>query len=150
MQTSHSRSASDCIAQGHAGNSSSDSYRSGPHQARHYPSTSFAISRASGCIIAPIARDENGTELDFQWDEANVLHIAVHGVTPLEAEAAVINSNVVIGRWYIRRSEWRLNIIGRAGKRVLFVVVTTRDPLVRVVSARDANRKERQQLPEAL
>ncbi len=81
--------------------------------------------------------------MDFDWDAANIDHIAEHGILPADAEAAAQDPRLLPGTWQIRNEEWRLDIIGRTGDRVLQVVITTRDPRVRVVTARVANRKER-------
>jgi len=81
--------------------------------------------------------------VDFEWDYGNVDHIAIHGIAREEAEAAAQDPRLLQGDWEIRNDEWRLDMIGRAGDRILNVVITTRDPLVRVVTARVANRRER-------
>jgi uncharacterized DUF497 family protein len=81
--------------------------------------------------------------MDFDWNASNTGHIAIHGITPAEAEAAIYDPRPVAGEWYLRNDEWRLNIMGRAGDRVLFVVITTRDQLIRVVTARVADPAER-------
>jgi uncharacterized protein len=87
--------------------------------------------------------------VEFDWDAANIDHIAEHGVTPAEVEEAVQDSRGSPSTWYLRNNEWRLNIIGLAGDLLLYVVITTRDPLVRVVSARVANRAERPRYPRS-
>ncbi len=37
-------------------------------------------------------------EMEFDWDEANVGHVARHGVLPEEAEQVVLNDPVDLGR----------------------------------------------------
>ncbi|HTE87007.1 MAG TPA: BrnT family toxin [Dehalococcoidia bacterium] len=86
--------------------------------------------------------------MDFDWDAANTGHIALHNITRAEAEEVAQDSGLLSGSWQIRNGKWRLDMIGRAGGRVLQVVITTRDPLVRVVTARAANCKERRMYRE--
>ena len=81
--------------------------------------------------------------MDFDWDAANIDHIALHAITAAEAEEAVGDPRATYDRWYIRNDEVRLNIMGGGGGRLLSVVITTRGHAVRVVSARPANRPER-------
>ena len=80
----------------------------------------------------------------FEWDDDNVGHIAEHGVTPEEAEAAMLDRHKVPAQSYSTTSERRWAIVGSTdGRRLLFVVFTRRGRLVRVLSARDASASER-------
>jgi uncharacterized DUF497 family protein len=79
----------------------------------------------------------------FEWDSANVNHIARHGVTPEEAEQAINNEPFDLGG-EIRNGEYRTAHLGATDlDRILVVYVTERDQMVRVVTALDANRELR-------
>lgn len=79
----------------------------------------------------------------FQWDSFNIDHIARHNVTPEEAEQ-VIENDPIDAPAAIRKGETRTLHLGETDVgRCLVVVVTERDGMYRVVTARSANRKER-------
>ena len=82
----------------------------------------------------------------FQWDTGNAGKIwETHHVTPTECEEVFFNQPLVLGDDEKHSaSEERLYALGQtdAGRR-LFVVVTIRGRLIRVISARDMSRKER-------
>ena len=80
------------------------------------------------------------SDLKFDWDKANVSHLARHNVTPKEAEEALRNDPVDLGYEDVNDEE-RWNSIGHTDNfRVLLVVWTLRgeDDVVRVVTAREA------------
>jgi uncharacterized DUF497 family protein len=83
----------------------------------------------------------------FNWDDANALKIwDLHHVTPEEAEDVFFNEPLVV-RSDVRHSrrEKRYYALGHtAPGRRLFVVFTIRRKLIRVISARDMNRNERE------
>ena len=85
--------------------------------------------------------------IGFDWDEGNVEKNWIrHQVTKNESEQVFFNEPLIIAddtkhsqdekRWYI---------LGRtdAGK-LLFIAFTIRKDLIRVISARDMNKKERE------
>ena len=39
----------------------------------------------------------NGPEIEFDWDEANIGHVALHSVLPEEAEQVILNDPVDLG-----------------------------------------------------
>ena len=81
----------------------------------------------------------------FDWDEANIAHIAKHDVKPHEAEEVITNSPLDLG-YVLRNGEDRIVQVGETlNRRVLVVVSTLRADKTRVVSARPANRKHRSQ-----
>lgn len=81
--------------------------------------------------------------MDFDWDSANVEHIARHNVTPEEAEQ-VIENNPLDAPAVLRNSETRTIHLGKTNAgRVLVVVITDRNSMYRVVTARPAKKKER-------
>jgi uncharacterized DUF497 family protein len=88
--------------------------------------------------------------LSFEWDEANVEHIAFHQVTPTEAED-VLRSPALELEPEMVDGEERLAEVGqtRAG-RILKVVVTVRGVNLRVVTAFDAGRSLKQAYLEFL
>lgn len=82
----------------------------------------------------------------FDWDEGNLLkNWEKHGVTHLEAEQVFFNEPLIViddenhsqeePRWY--------GLGNTDAKRKLMVVFTLRKNKIRVISARDMNRKER-------
>ena len=82
----------------------------------------------------------------FQWNEGNLLkNWEKHGVTHLEAEQVFFNEPLIVEddvkhsqdepRWY--------GLGSTDAKRMLMVVFTIRSTEIRVISARDMNRKER-------
>ena len=81
--------------------------------------------------------------MDFDWDSANMEHIARHGVTPEEAEQ-VVQNDPLDAPAAIRNGEVRTVHLGETDAgRLLVVVVTERSSKYRVVTARPAKKKER-------
>jgi uncharacterized DUF497 family protein len=82
----------------------------------------------------------------FEWDEGNAhKNWGRHQVTPEEAEDVFFNEPLVV-RSDVRHSkrEKRYYALGQTGGgRCLFVAFTLRHSLLRVISVRDMNRKER-------
>ena len=79
----------------------------------------------------------------FDWADANVTHIKQHGVTPKEAEEAVIRSPIDL-QYQIRNGELRVVQIGETlGGKLLMVVSTMRGDKTRIVTATPAKRKYR-------
>jgi uncharacterized protein len=79
----------------------------------------------------------------FQWDQENLRHIARHHVSRVEAEQVIENIPLDLER-QIRNGESRIFHLGETTTgRVLFVVVTVRNKMLRVVTAFPANRKAR-------
>lgn len=82
---------------------------------------------------------------DFDWDEANIGHLARHGVERWEAEEALLDPGRIGNAAYNVRGETRWAALGatEAGRRVLFVVFTWRRGRIWVVTARDTEAKEK-------
>lgn len=79
----------------------------------------------------------------FIWDSANIGHIALHLVSPEEAEQVIANEPLDLER-QVRNGEERVLHLGvTSADRVLFVVVTPRGNDLRVVTAFPANREAR-------
>ena len=82
----------------------------------------------------------------FQWDEGNLLkNWEKHRVSAVECEQVFFNNPLIAVRDEQHSdSESRFYLLGQTDTgRKLFVVFTTRDNLIRVISARDMSRKER-------
>ena len=83
----------------------------------------------------------------FEWDDANATKLwERHGVTPSEGEQVFLGRPLVaapdVGHSQL---EYRYYALGRTGlERRLFVVFTIRGDLIRVISARDMSRRERE------
>ena len=81
-------------------------------------------------------------DLRFDWDEANIGHIARHQVTPQEAEQALRNDPFDLNYETVDGEE-RWTVIGHTDVvRILLVVWTLGDEedVVRVVTAREASK----------
>ena len=82
----------------------------------------------------------------FQWDSGNILkNWEKHGVTALECEQVFFNLPLVAAADLNHsRTEPRNFVLGQTDSaRLLFLVFTVRDRRIRVISARNMNRKER-------
>ena len=80
----------------------------------------------------------------FEWDEANIEHVARHNVIPEEAEEVFFDKNNALDE-DIKHStvEKRFIIIGKTQKgRLLYQIFTRRGDKLRVISSRDINKKE--------
>lgn len=85
-----------------------------------------------------------GDITEFEWDEANIAHIARHNVLPKEAEEAFFDKNNVRDEDLEHSTiEERFLIIGKTkGRRLLYQIFTVRGNKIRIVSSRDINKKE--------
>jgi uncharacterized DUF497 family protein len=80
----------------------------------------------------------------FDWDAANVGHIARHRVTPEECEEAYRNGPIVIERQR-RRHERRRLCLGETNRgRLLTFVVTERRGKIRFVTAHPMHPTQRE------
>ncbi len=85
--------------------------------------------------------------LGFDWDKENSEKIwRKHKVSPFECEQIFFNQPVVVAPDEAHsQAEPRFYVLGRTDAgRLLFLVFTTHKHLVRVVSARDMSRSERE------
>ena len=80
----------------------------------------------------------------FDWNEANIQHIAEHDVTPSEAEEIFSDEENVLDEDIAHSIiEHRFLIIGKTEKgRLLYQIFTRRGDKIRVISSRDINKKE--------
>ena len=84
----------------------------------------------------------------FEWDKGNLLkNWEAHGVSAPECEQIFFNKPIIAGSDQKHsQKEARFYALGKTDAgRLLFVVFTVRNNLVRVISARDMSRKERRQ-----
>lgn len=82
--------------------------------------------------------------MDFDWNAANIEHIALHHITPEEAEQVIANDPLDTGA-VLRNGEARIVHLGETNAgRVLVVVITERGGRYRVVTARPSRREERE------
>ena len=81
----------------------------------------------------------------FQWDEGNLDHIRKHGVEYSECEEVFLNKSLIIlFDEKHSKSEGRFKVFGvSSGGRKLALAITIRKNKIRVVTARDQNRKEK-------
>jgi len=82
--------------------------------------------------------------MEFDWDAANVAHIAQHGITPEECEEAYENGPMVI-EVQERKSERRRLCLGETNAaRLLTFVITERNEKIRFVTAHPIHAKQRE------
>ena len=74
-------------------------------------------------------------ELEFDWDEGNILHISRHEVIPEEAEQAIGNDPLDLGAQTVDGEERFLNLGLTNRGRLLVVATTMRASRIRVVTA---------------
>lgn len=87
----------------------------------------------------------------FEWDEGNLVkNWEKHGVSASDCEQLFLNEPLVVGPDEEHSDrEPRFYSLGQtdAGRR-LFVVFTVRGTLIRVISAREMNRREKREYDE--
>lgn len=77
---------------------------------------------------------------DFEWDDANVDHIARHEIDPAEVEEAFTDRNRRLLPARRDPTERRRALIGMTEDgRLLFIVFTNRFGRIRIVTAREAS-----------
>lgn len=80
----------------------------------------------------------------FDWDKANIEHIARHGVESYEVEEALLDPERVARDARNVRGEVRRAVLGAAeAGRILFVLYTIRNEKIRPVMSRDATDGEK-------
>jgi uncharacterized DUF497 family protein len=87
--------------------------------------------------------------IEFEWDEANTKHIAIHEVTPAEFEQVLSNEPLDLD-YELIDSEERYRAVGlTSGDRLLSVVFTVRDGKVRGITAFPASARDRKAFMES-
>ena len=82
--------------------------------------------------------------IGFDWDKGNINKNLKHHVTNQEAEEVFYDVRKKIVKKISEKNEKRWIIMGSTKtQRMLFVVYTIRKNKIRVISARDLNKKER-------
>jgi len=87
----------------------------------------------------------NLTVLEFEWDKGNIDKNKKHDVEDKESEEIFFDGGKVIlkDKLHSSDSEERFIILGRTKKgRLLYLVFTKRGKRIRIISARDTNKKE--------
>lgn len=81
----------------------------------------------------------------FEWDKGNLKHIKKHDVEFSECEEVFINKPSIVNEdEYHSQMEERFRIYGQTNeKRALMLIFTIRNDKIRVISARDQNKRER-------
>ncbi|MFH1561447.1 MAG: BrnT family toxin [Patescibacteria group bacterium] len=84
--------------------------------------------------------------VEFIWDKGNVdKNWLKHKITNRESEEVFFDrkKRIAEDKFHSDKEE-RYIVLGKTkGKRLLFIVFTLRDKKVRIISARDTNKKER-------
>jgi uncharacterized protein len=82
--------------------------------------------------------------LEFEWSKGNIGKNIKHSVGDREAEEVFFDKKKKIFKDILHsKKEERFRIIGKTKTgRILFVVFTVRQNKVRIISARDLNKKE--------
>lgn len=83
----------------------------------------------------------------FDWDPGNIEHIKKHKVSRAECEEVFLGKEPVITEDETHsQKEERYRIFGQtSGGRLLFMIMTIRNNKIRIISARDQNKKERKE-----
>lgn len=76
----------------------------------------------------------------FDWDSANILHLAEHGIAPEEAEQVILGEPLELDSEVVDNEERWSDIGETDGARILRVAITVREQRVRVVTAFEAPR----------
>ena len=94
----------------------------------------FTFDKRPHCIY--------NVKVTFDWDAANIQHLARHGVTPKEAEQAVLIDPLVAGV-QSHETEDRILCFGRTvSGRLLTVLYTERGGRIRIVTAYSMSRPQ--------
>lgn len=83
----------------------------------------------------------------FEWDKGNLEHIKKHNVFKEECEEAFLNKQPEVTEDETHSQiEERYRVFGQTDRgRMLFMIITIRNNKIRVISARDQNKKERRE-----
>lgn len=83
----------------------------------------------------------------FEWDQGNLGHIKKHDVGYKECEEIFINIPLRVDKDLDHsKTEERFEALGKTNnRRLIFIVFTIRNNKIRVISARDQNKKERRE-----
>ena len=80
----------------------------------------------------------------FDWDKANIAHIAEHEVSPEETEQVLLGDSLEVDFEPDANGEERWTYLGETARgRILTVIMTLRDEKMRVVTAFDAESRDK-------
>ena len=84
--------------------------------------------------------------IEFEWDErSQAKSLVKHRITKIEAEEAFFRDKLIQPDERHRRTEPRFGMYGQADKgKILFIAFSIRKGRIRIISARPANKKERE------
>ena len=87
---------------------------------------------------------KNRKLVGFEWNKGNVGKNKKHNVADKECEESFFDKRKVIFKDVLHSSgEERFILLGKTRKkRLLYIVYTVRDAKIRIISARDINKKE--------
>jgi uncharacterized DUF497 family protein len=82
--------------------------------------------------------------LEFEWDKGNIAKNKKHNVDDKEAEEVFLDKNKKTFKDHLHSyKEERFRIIGKTRRgRLLFVAFTKRGKKIRIISARNINKRE--------
>ncbi|TSC88063.1 MAG: protein of unknown function DUF497 [Microgenomates group bacterium Gr01-1014_7] len=83
----------------------------------------------------------------FDWDQGNLEHIKKHDVAREECEQSFLNKPVFINKDETHsQKEERFRLYGQTDSaRLIILIFTIRDKKIRVISARDQTKMEREE-----
>lgn len=87
-----------------------------------------------------------GKFVGFEWNSGNLEHIKKHEVDFAECEEVFFNKPLYLNEdtKHSSEKEKRYQVLGRTNQsRRMFLAFTIRNNMIRVLSARDQNKKER-------
>lgn len=96
------------------------------------------------CMIKYINAFDLSKLEGFEWDQANLGHIKKHHVVYIECEEVFSNKPLLVSKDEAHSIvEQRFQALGKTDKeRLLFISFTIRENHIRIISARDLNKKE--------
>lgn len=88
----------------------------------------------------------------FEWDKGNPEHVKKHKVDYKECEEVFVNKPLRVSKDEDHSdAEERFEVLGKTNKeRLFFLVFTVRTNKIRVISARNQNKKERRGYKQSL
>lgn len=86
----------------------------------------------------------------FEWDKGNLEHIKKHNVDYKECEETFLNKPLIVNVDKTHsQTEERFRVYGQTNKnRSIFMIFTIRKDKIRVIPARNQNKKEQKQFQE--
>ena len=83
--------------------------------------------------------------MEFEWDGGNLLKsLAKHGINREQSEQVFLSRYVLEIDESHSSGEIRFKLVGKAGPgKILYIVFTTRANKIRIISARTADKRER-------